>query len=327
MANLNTGNFSDAIKTMYERRLLTRAQPRLVHARWAMPAVFRGFGSWEVRKYGSLSAATTALSEGVTPSEDSAPSLTTVTITPNWYGSWLQFTDELDLTAFDPIVSEMVGILGEQSGLTVDTLVRNAITDGSTTDYANAITARASLTDGTDEIDYDDIVDQIAALEAENARPVDGGMYVAIIHPLTWGQLMKDTDFQTVFTREGGQSIRSGEVGHLFNTKFFISANARVYEDGGASNADVYGSLFIGAESYAVAGIATLMPNLNMDGGGEGFANNTGKDVKAVEIILKPLGSSGTADPLDQRGTAGWKAAHEEAILNSVWIRELEALV
>ena len=41
MANLNTGNFADAIKVYYEKRLLTRALPRLVHARFGPTGVHR----------------------------------------------------------------------------------------------------------------------------------------------------------------------------------------------------------------------------------------------------------------------------------------------
>lgn len=324
-ANINTTQYANAIKTEFERRLLTRAQPRLVHGRWAMEATLNNMGSYELRKYAALSAATTPLSEGVTPSQEAAPTLSVITITPTWYGAWMRYTDKLDFTNFDPIVSEFVGILGEQAGLTVDTLIRNDVTDNATADFAGAATARNQINTSDDDITFDDVVDQIAQLEAENARPVDGGSYVAIIHPHTWAELMKDTDFQTVFTREGGDAIRSGFVGTLFNCRFYVSANAREYVDAGASSTeDVYSALFIGAESYGVVGIASLMPEImGMDGGGEGFANRTGMATSPVDIIMKDLGEGGD-DPLNQRGTIGWKAAHEESVLNSSWIRNLE---
>ena len=49
----------------------------------------------------------------------------------------------------------------------------------------------------------------------------------------------------------------------------------------------------------------------------------TGKQVKPLQVIIKPLGSGGTEDPLDQRGSAGWKATLDTEILQSSWIRNL----
>jgi hypothetical protein len=40
-------------------------------------------------KYGSLSAVTTALTEGSAPSEQPNPSLTLIQATPLWYGAWI----------------------------------------------------------------------------------------------------------------------------------------------------------------------------------------------------------------------------------------------
>lgn len=87
-SGVSAAGYSNAIKTEYERRLLIRALPRLVHGRWAMPARLSGYGSYELRRYESLSANTTPLAqEGVTPDEEGAPDLTLITITPVYYGT------------------------------------------------------------------------------------------------------------------------------------------------------------------------------------------------------------------------------------------------
>lgn len=66
------------------------------------------------------------------------------------------------------------------------------------------------------------------------------------------------------------------------------SANDKIYPAGGGKEGrDVYSTLFMGANAYGVTEIT---------GGG-------------LQHIVKQLGSSGTADPLNQRATAGWKAA------------------
>ena len=49
MASLTQTTMSDAIKVQYERRLLTRALPRLVHGRFGTESRLNKFGSHEFR--------------------------------------------------------------------------------------------------------------------------------------------------------------------------------------------------------------------------------------------------------------------------------------
>ena len=323
MANWNTSSLADAVKTYYEDRLLTRAQPRLVHGRWAMKAKFKGGNIYELRRYAALTAATNPLVEGSNPTEDVAPALTVINIQPLWYGAFMRFTEQFQMQSFDPVVSNMSGLLGEQAGLTMDTLIRTAITDGATADFAGGATARTGIDTSNDKISYVDIVQNIALLEASNALPVDGEDFIMIIHPHTWATLMQDSTFVTLFTREGGGPIRSGYVGRFMRCKVFVSANGRIYVDGGTSSADVYACLFIGAESYGVAGMVGKMFDLDVDAGGPDSGPLTGREIKPVELIVKDLGVGGD-DPLNLRGSAGWKATQQEAVLQALWIRNLE---
>ncbi len=45
---------------------------------------------------------------------------------------------------------------------------------------------------------------------------------------------------------------------------------------------------------------------------------------KCMRVITKPLGSAGTADPLDQRATQGWKMNHVAVILNNAFMVRYE---
>lgn len=64
------------------------------------------------------------------------------------------------------------------------------------------------------------------------------------------------------------------------------SANATIYPgEAGAQGRDVYSTIVLGANAYGVSEVT---------GGG-------------LRHIVKQLGSAGTADPLDQRATVGWK--------------------
>jgi len=326
LANNTQTTLASAIKTQYERRLLTRALPRLVHGRWGMQARLNKMGAYELRKYGALSAVTSALTEGTTPSEQSAISLTLITITPSFYGAWLGHTDELEMTVFDPIISEFSSILGEQAGLSADTLIRNTLTDGATKDYANDATSRVTV-GSNDLITYAEFVTQLAALEAANALPVDGDDFIVIMHPNSWAKLMQDATFVAMFQQEASRTdsspIRTGLVGRLLRCKIFVSSNSRVYVGAGAAGGDVYSMLFIAREAYGYVGMAGSFPNL-VDNAPESSITMTGQGVKPVEIILKQLGSAGADDPLNQRATIGWKMSLGIAMTNAAWARDLE---
>jgi N4-gp56 family major capsid protein len=71
----------------------------------------------------------------------------------------------------------------------------------------------------------------------------------------------------------------------------------------GASNAAVYGCIFLGRDAYGI---------VDIEGAG-------------IETIVKGMGSAGTADPLNQRSTIGWKIpAYAAKILQQEYIVRLE---
>lgn len=328
MSNLTQSTMADAIKTQYEKRLLTRALPRLVHGRFGTEARLNKVGSYELRKYGSLAAVSAALTEGTTPTEQAAPSLTLTTITPLFYGAWIGHTDELEMTVFDPLISEVSGILGEQAGLSADTLVRNVLTAGATKDYSGGAASRGALDAPLHNIGYSDFVKAVATLEAANALPVEGDRFVCILHPHTWASLMQDATFVNMFVQEGsgeGNPMRSGYVGHLLRCSIYVTSNSREYVDEGVgSTTDVYSMLFIAREAYGTVGMAGSFPNLMIDGQGEKGRNMTGMAVKPVTMIIKQLGSAGADDPLNQRATIAWKMSLQTSVLNSAWLLDLE---
>lgn len=72
--------------------------------------------------------------------------------------------------------------------------------------------------------------------------------------------------------------------------------------EAGAKGYDVYSTLVIGEDAYGVTSI---------EGGG-------------LQNIIKPLGSAGAADPLNQRATQGWKAIQGATILTEPYMVRLE---
>lgn len=329
MANLTQTALSDAIKTFYDLALLERAHPRLIHSRFGKKARLNKRGSHEWRRYESMSAVTSALTEGTTPSEQSAPTLTLVTATPSFYGAWIGHTDELEMTIIDPLIVEFSDILGEQAGLSIDTLSRNALTAGASKLYAAEETARTNLAVGSHELSYTDFLLALATLMGNNALPQENGMYAVIIHPDTWATLYGDATFVAMFqqesSRDANSPLRSGYVGTFLMCEVYVTANAREYEDGGVGTADVYSMLFIGKNAYGVAGMGELDFN-EVDSAGVQGDPLTGQSIRPVEVIVKGVGTAGADDPLNQRGTLAWKVSHDLQILNSAFVVDMEHL-
>ena len=71
--------------------------------------------------------------------------------------------------------------------------------------------------------------------------------------------------------------------------------------EGGKQGCAVYGCLFLGKGAYGVVDLS-----------------------EGTEVIVKPRGSSGTADPLDQRSSVGWKGVHAAAILYDEYMVRVE---
>ncbi|MBR6315889.1 MAG: N4-gp56 family major capsid protein [Lachnospiraceae bacterium] len=81
------------------------------------------------------------------------------------------------------------------------------------------------------------------------------------------------------------------------------TAAEKVYPgEAGAKGRDVYATLIMGDNAYGVTKIT---------GGG-------------LQHIVKQLGSAGTADPLNQRATAGWKAYKTAARLVEQYLVRIE---
>jgi N4-gp56 family major capsid protein len=94
--------------------------------------------------------------------------------------------------------------------------------------------------------------------------------------------------------------------------------------DGGDSDADVYSMLVIGQDSHGIVGFGNTLPDDPDPGTGGELQNNTGKQIKPVEIIAHAPGESGAADPLNQRGSLAWKMSLDTVILNGAFIYDLE---
>lgn len=295
-----TPTLSDENKTFYDKTLLVEAQPNLIHDQFAQkrPIPKNGGKKIEFRKFASLPKALTPLTEGVTPDGKNLE-VTKVEAEVAQYGDYVVYSDILDLTAIDPVVTEAVKVIGNQAGLTLDTITREVLQSGTHVFFA----PKADGTEVTRTEDLDDtcrlnckLVKKIAAqLKRVNAPKIDG-YYVAIIHPDVALDLQNDPEWIEAHKYTTPDNIYEGELGKMGGVRFVESSEAKVYEGG------VYGCIFLGANAYGVTEI---------EGGG-------------LRTIIKQLGSSGVADALDQRASIGWKAIKTAEILLDAYLIRVE---
>ena len=292
---------SAEMKTFYDMTLIDEAQAALVHDQFGQkrPIPKNGGKTIEFRKFAALAKATTPLTEGVTP-DGKGLTVSTITATVNQYGDYITQSDVLELTSLDNTILEATKLLGRQAGLTLDTIVRNVLQSGTNVTYCpkadgTAVTSRAGL-DNTCQLTVDVIKQVVAKLRAQNA-PTIGGKYVAIIHPYVAYDLMSDERWVEAHKYAKPDNLYEGEIGEIAGVRFVQTSEAKIYEGG------VFGTLIFGEGAYGVTEIT---------GGG-------------LQTIVKQKGSAGTADPLDQRSSVGWKAIKTAELLIPQYLVRVES--
>lgn len=303
--NTGASALSAEMKTFYDMTLIDEATANLVHDQFGQkrPIPANGGKTIEFRKFAPLAKATAPLTEGVTPDGKSL-SVSTITAEVAQYGDFVTQTDVLELTSLDNTILEATKLLGRQAGLTLDTIVRNVLQSGTNVTYCpkigadgseTAVTSRAAL-DDTCQLTVDVIQQVVAKLRAQNA-PTIGGKYVAIIHPYVAYDIMRDKEWIEAHKYTNATPLYEGEIGEIAGVRFVQTTEAKIYEGG------VFGSLFLGDGAYGVTEIT---------GGG-------------LQTIVKQKGSAGTADPLDQRSSVGWKAIKTAELLIPNYIVRVES--
>lgn len=296
-ANVQTSgssNLTAEMKTFYSKLLIKRAKANLIHAQFGEEESIpkNGGKTIEWREFSAFPKATTALTEGVTPS--GVPlKVTSITQTLSEFGAYTTISDVLELTAIDDVIVETTSKHGDSMGLTLDTIVRNELNTATHVIYApnasgTAPTGRSTIT-SANKLTVTTIAKAVTLLKKHNAPKIDGS-YISIIHPSVSYDLMTDPNWIDIQKYSNTEKIYEGEIGKLYGVRFIETTEAAMFtgsgsNGGGANGQAVYSCLFIGKGAYKVIKI-----------------ENSG-----AQVIVKGKGSAGSADPLNQRSTVGWK--------------------
>ena len=116
--------------------------------------------------------------------------------------------------------------------------------------------------------------------------------------------LMGDSMWVDVAKYSKPEQMAKGELGKMHGMKFFETTNLKTVEESGK---EVHIAYAYGKDSYDC---------IDLEGG-------AGKP----EIIVKPNGSAGTSDPLNQRASAGWKNCFTAVITQPLAFVRVETCV
>ena len=387
-------------KTFYDRKLLDTAKTRFVHANFGQKrSIPRNNGKRvEFRKYNLFTPDTGALTlvEGVTPTGQNL-SQSKVEVEVKQYGAYVEMSDLLEMTAYDPVIADSAELLGEQLGTVIEWVTRDAMNETTNVQYAGGAASRVALTT-SNKLTVAEVRKAVRTLKKNKARPffsaLDGSCrkphFICICSPDATYDLQSDALWQDVSKYSNAEQIYSGEIGRLFGVVFVEATEAKIYSQSvmNAVNANTSTSstfvlkntptpkevayLSTGGNKLMVGGTEyTLSPNnpytpstrtvkltaavsltadtvvYSRDAGAPDATTHVAPDVHAtlifgadaygvvdvagsgaMETIIKPCGSAGTTDPLDQRATVGAKvAAYAAKVLNPLWIVKIEHCV
>jgi N4-gp56 family major capsid protein len=316
-----------AVQAYYDRKTLMRALPYLAFDKVAQRRSMkqRNGNTMVFRRFESLPLATAPLVEGQPPTGRQLQ-VTDISVRLQQWGDFVTLTDFGRATVENDLLNEASDVLGEQAGQTIDALLRDVASAGTSVFYGGAVAARANLVTTTQKIDAAVLDRAIRYLQEQNAKmftevinastnvgtfPIRPA-YIGITHPDVAFTLQEIPGWISVEEYASDGKVMDGEIGAFKNIRFLQTTQGKAYLGGGGTatgdvratggNADVFVTHIFGKEAIATVPL----------------------DGMSLENVIKPLGSAGVADPLNQLSTSGWKHTGARKILNDLFMTRIE---
>jgi len=217
---------------------------------------------------------------------------------------YVTLTDKLQFSTLDPLLTETADMLGQQAGNSLDQICRDVLVAGTTVQYASSATTTNTVS-ASMTLTRAEVREAVRTLQGNNAEKITrmvnpstgfntspiNAAYIGIISHNTLFDLKDEAGFIPVEEYANKSDVMEGEVGAMDDVRFVMTTNASTVA---GTLTTVHRTLILAKNYYGITQIS-----------GEAMKN-----------IVKPLGSAGTADPLDQRSTSGWKATFVATRLN-----------
>lgn len=312
MELLGAAGMTAEMKQFYDRKLLSTALPQLVFYKYGEKRpIPPGQGkSIEFRRFENITvtAGSYTLTEGTPPAVTQA-TISTVTATISQYGQYAQISDVLETQAFDPILAEYAVRFGEAMAKGLDIVIRDVVDATTTVQYADSATvvgtSGAGAVGSGNYLDAAEINEMRRTLRRADALPLEDNKFVMLIHPDNTKDLFEDADivnaFQYAQIRGNDNPLFTGVLGDWMGVRFVETSNLQILASNGMSGADIYETVMLGKEAFAVTELSA----------------------QQSRMIIHPRGTGGHTDPLEQYSTVGWKAALTAVILNQSFLGKI----
>lgn len=307
MTQTSTG-IATLIPAYYDRLLLDNLYPDLYLYQFGVKKpIPRNFGKTiTFTRYfkstgGSGHALPYALTEG-SPIALSALSATTITGTLSGFGSAIGVSDLIVMTAISDVVRGAVYELSKGAALKIERKTRQTISaTGSLLPARNTAGASSLTIATTSTIQAKDCFRAAAKLRQSDARTWPDGYFAGLAHPRPAFDLRNESttgwiDINKYASNETVGQIYRGEVGRIGGVRVVESSEGK----------QIFGSPI----STAASGFLTMVI-------GPGAYGQVELDGMAASVYVHQVGSAGSADPINQRGSVGVKVYFAPTVLEA----------
>lgn len=256
----------------------------------------KGTNTIRFARYADLDAATTALTEGTNPTPV-ALTIDSEAFTATQYGNIVEVSDLAAVESPQDLFALSAERIGRNAALTIDTIVRDIITAGSSVVYSGAATSRATVA-STATLTGALVKKMFWKLQNLNVPRFPDGTYHAIITPGQGYDLETDTangGWIDAHKYADAMPLMTGEIGRFGGVRFIApTSQAKIFTTAGASSADVHAGLFFGPGSYVIGDLQTLQVRFVPPGGDHsdvlGLIADTGWKVSFGAALLTKAG-------------------------------------
>lgn len=335
---MHTGTTSDAsqgaLPTMANvyvvAKMLIRALPYLVFEKFgqAYPLPTKSTKTAKFRRFESLAATPTELTEGVTPTAQTF-TVTDIEATVHQYGNLVTMTDVLLDTNDSPVMEQVTQIVGEQAAETVENMRIGVLLGGTNVEYANG-TSRSTvntpislplqrrITRKLKNQKARMITDSIKSTPrfyTESVAPC----FVAVCHPDCEADIRSMPHFIDV-KDYGNAGPWENEIGAVEGVRYLFTTLMKSWPDAGGNKTNAAGDTMVSTGGTK----ADVYPILFLAKDAYGLVPLKGAE-SLTPVIINP--SHTESDPLAQRAHVAWKTMQTCVILNQAWMVRAEVAV
>lgn len=310
----------------YDRKFLEALQPAELYHMWGDMRTIgpNSSNTIVVKKVGEFTedVAAVTLTEGNVPSELAAVSLVRTEKSVDQYGGYITTSDRLEEEGLDGTKLELTKRMGQHGARTMNKVRRDGLLGGTSERFQNGVATQdlitSALSSANVATDLDFILDDFrnnyvkefypmtSGSPNEGTTPIPGG-YVVVVPVAAIDTIRGTTGFDEVETY-GGQVtlLHKNEFGRYRNFRFIYDTEVKTVTNAAGTPQTIAQCLIFGQGDMDKAYVTVDLAGGNM------------------QMITKPLGSAGSADPLNQIASMGWKAKQATFIVQDSYMYRWE---